>query len=164
MRLMSGDRSTRRGRGGGGGRGGGRAAAIRGPHSALTDFLAVSLICATLLGGDSIAAQLTPCAGEQHLGARDPRFVPTARARGRTGGGRSSRKWRGTIERSRRGLAGRVIRDGCRAVQEETQARPRRAKQRRRRTPKRRRRKAQTTTMTLTWRTCTRRLHHYRDN
>jgi hypothetical protein len=40
---MSGDRSTRRGRGGG--RGGGRAAAIRGPHSALTDFLAVSLIC-----------------------------------------------------------------------------------------------------------------------
>jgi DNA repair protein RAD7 len=42
---MSGDRSTRRGRGGGG-RGGGRAAAIRGPHSALTDFLAANNISA----------------------------------------------------------------------------------------------------------------------
>ncbi|KAH4038127.1 hypothetical protein HBI40_083950 [Parastagonospora nodorum] len=37
--------STRRGRGGGG-RGGGRAAAIRGPHSALTDFLAANNISA----------------------------------------------------------------------------------------------------------------------
>ncbi|KAL5116010.1 UV-damaged DNA-binding protein rad7 [Pleosporales sp. CAS-2024a] len=43
---MGGNRRRGRGGGGGSGRGGGRGAAIRGPHSALTDFLAANNISA----------------------------------------------------------------------------------------------------------------------
>ncbi|KAH8730371.1 DNA repair protein-like protein Rad7 [Phaeosphaeriaceae sp. PMI808] len=59
--------SARRGRGGGGsggGRGGGRAAAIRGPHSALTDFLAANNISAQEIR-DSFTQRQQQAAQEQ---------------------------------------------------------------------------------------------------
>jgi hypothetical protein len=72
-RLTSGDRSARRG-GRGGGRGGGRAAAIRGPHSALTDFLAVSYACLAELDIEAVGVWAVAHLTTSHLNDRE---VPT---------------------------------------------------------------------------------------